>query len=879
MTRLFRTVLAILLMAVAAVNALALAQRAYVAKLTKLQAAAKSLRSQAGVTLVELMVAAAVLSVGILGLVGSFGLIQRSIQSSKNKTLAANLAQEKMQILKQKNYYQVLISTDPAYRTDYSPSIPYDAGYFPPEHVLEGGVRFTRLTYVQVAREDSGVVVTLPPGTPDTGMKLITITVLWSQGKDKLKLELRSVFSNTDTSMANCIFNGTVRNASTMAPINAALVNIAENVGWRDTADGSGQYTVSLNPGSYSMVASARGYFTEVRTVSIAPNQTLTQDFNLSPMSSGTVRGTVWYNDHLVLSQVVGSTVSAEGYSQEYVAVFNPTTYTWTVGGDIGLRFQRASDASKKTIAIDYIAPTIAPGGFYLFANTATVTAAGASVAADAVWTATNSVVDFPYFSTQSNIIPTSNQAGEGGGALELYRISDGAVLDRMGWDRNNGSQSAPFAETTGLDENVGLEQEEQYVRYSSTAGVNAAFGPAYDSGNNDVDWDRNSPISIPPRGTASGTLTVISGVPAKDAIVSCTDGLSTSTSAVLTGSPPRADFSLTQVATGTWTVYIASGSYLLQNGSVTIAGSGSVYSFPSDTTILTESNAFGFVSGIVTDALGAPISPAVTVSPGAAGADGSANVSTGRYLLQVLPGLIDVTANPNAANASYVSQSSQALTVSLGAVKSGVDFRLSQGGRISGFVTRDGINPLPGVAVAAFDSNGVARDQQVSDLNGRFTTVNLTTGTYSVEPALGSHESSTPGSQSVNVTIGATVFSTTFTISGAMGSIEGTVQSAGAPIGTGVLIVVTTITLSGAPPAPPALSTATLLGPPYYVGSSYEDGTYSVEVRQSTSPAYRVYAYYTTLGPSGAVTINSQVLTNVQVLAGQTVSGKNFSW
>ena len=67
---------------------------------------------RSGVTLVELMVSVVILSIGILGLVATFGGIQRAVQNAKNKTLASTLAQEKMQILKQKNYYQVLVTPE-----------------------------------------------------------------------------------------------------------------------------------------------------------------------------------------------------------------------------------------------------------------------------------------------------------------------------------------------------------------------------------------------------------------------------------------------------------------------------------------------------------------------------------------------------------------------------------------------------------------------------------------------------------------------------------------------------------------------------------------------------------------------------------------------
>ena len=101
-----------------------------------------------GVTLVELMIALALITIGVIAMVNSFGFIQKAIQASKNKTLASNLAQEKMQIIKQKVYYQVIVTTDPAHNTtDFAPeSIDYDTGYFPPENITEAGVTYTRYT-------------------------------------------------------------------------------------------------------------------------------------------------------------------------------------------------------------------------------------------------------------------------------------------------------------------------------------------------------------------------------------------------------------------------------------------------------------------------------------------------------------------------------------------------------------------------------------------------------------------------------------------------------------------------------------------------------------------------------------------------------------
>ena len=221
---------------------------------------------------------------------------------------------------------------------------------------------------------------------------------------------------------------------------------------------------------------------------------------------------------------------------------------------------------------------------------------------------------------------------------------------------------------------------------------------------------------------------------------------------------------------------------------------------------------------------------------------------------------------------------SSNSISVDAGEIHGGVDFTLYQGGRVSGKITRDGTNGLPGVAVAIFDANSVAKDQQVSGADGRFTSVILSTGYYVVQPEIGALEASNPTASTVTILgLGSTMFSSTFTITGALGAITGTVTSGGQPIKTGVLIVVTTTTLTGSPPEPPALSSATLNGSPFYMVSSMENGTYQVEVRNGS--LYHVYAYYPSVGSASTVIYSSSTAANVSVTAGQTVSGVDFSW
>ena len=141
---------------------------------------------------------------------------------------------------------------------------------------------------------------------------------------------------------------------------------------------------------------------------------------------------------------------------------------------------------------------------------------------------------------------------------------------------------------------------------------------------------------------------------------------------------------------------FISLGGYGLENDTVTIAASGSVYTFPSSTTFLSSTVTQGFISGEVTGVSGLPISPAVTVSPGGAGSNQTASVVTGRYFLRVASGTLEVTANPGSLHTNYMSQT-LSVAVDLGEVVNDVDFILAEGGRVTGFVTQTGPTPCLG--------------------------------------------------------------------------------------------------------------------------------------------------------------------------------------
>jgi prepilin-type N-terminal cleavage/methylation domain-containing protein len=756
-----------------------------------------------GVTLVELMIAMVILVIAALGVMGVFIYIAKSIQHSKCRGLASNLSQEQLQVLKQKKYYQVMITTDTAYRTEFTPPIPYDTGYFPPESILEGGVSFTRYTHVTWAMEVSGAIIPLPPTSSDTNIKIIIVTTIWDLDNTFHKVQIKNVLSNPDAVVASSMLMGTVTSGG--VPIPNALITVTENTGALDTTDNLGKYQITLFPGYYNLTCAAQGFFTGTASVSVATNTSAVTNFNLTAMTAGTLSGHVWKNDHLVISQVMGSSPTSGGFDQEYVEIFNPTTWTWTVPSAIGLTFQRESvqDAVPIDIAINYTGSpaTIASGGFYLFANTTPVLVAGGIVDADALWESADGGLNqtrfTPRFVTTPgiedfNIIPVvENAIASASGGLRLYDTGTGQVLDRIGWQGNGGHiPGSDSYETVPLSQMAGLQRTELYMRFSTAGGVDGSIGPAYDSNQNNLEW-RSWATAILPRNTASPPHAINAGTPAVGAVVTCNDGLSGATTALAIGSPPLAQFTLPAVATGTWTVFVASGTSSIEITTITVTASGTLWIPHAGTTppwpgasryevFLSSPTDEGYISGKVTNASNLPISPGIVVSNGSQTT--TASTVNGFYTLKSPPGIFTVWANPNNTNANHVSASSASITVTEGQVTSGINFTLSQSGQIAGFISRDGINALPGVAVKATNGASYVESHQISGSDGRFRMANVSTGTFTIEPVLNSGETVTPASTSVSVGVGAQVWAGTFTVTGAMGGISGFVKKGEPP-------------------------------------------------------------------------------------------------
>lgn len=831
-----------------------------------------------GVTLTELMVAVVLLSVGILGFFSAFQFITKSIGVSRARTLATNLAQEKVELLKNLNYYQLLITTSSSVDTNFTPNIVYDNTNYPPETISIGGIDFLRYTYVALAQVDSNVISTVTYTYPDTGMKQITVHVTWSQNGERKKWSLSNLIENPNVNPLDSSFSGTISSAVTGVPIAGALVKVQENPDWNATTDSSGYYSFRVYHGSYTIRASSSGWYDATSTVQTANSgSNTTLNLSMSRIASGTISGALWLNTDLVISQVVASSNTYEANGSvakdvEYVELFNPTTFPINIAGaakQIHLNYdnEAGADCLDACFNLVYVTSYVPPLRYYLISNTSAFLMEGSFYNADAYW---------------SGKKLAANQAG----AIYISRPDTGRRIDTVGWaDDDN---AAPLFEGNQIPDPAAndspVAQGKQLVRVSSPAAslmTTGTYGKAYDSDDNRDDFLYQNdvftfpplPLFFAPRTTSHPAETVLTGKPAVGAYVAATDSLSGSTQAVRMSvssgalSLDYAYFKVNSVATGTWSVVTATGAHYKEINNV-VVGNGSNTPILNAVTdpaqlmaghyhvFLDSAHVGGFVQGRVTSVNGLALS-GITVNVGGVTKTTGAN---GTYFAKVSSGPVTVIANPNNANTTY-QQGITLVDVAQGQIAA-VDFILSQGGTITGFVTT-GTTPLPNIVVTALIS-GNQYGTGTSDSAGTFYIRGVSTGTYTVQPVLEAGQDSNPNSYSgVVVTAASTVNVGTFTVSGAFGTIEGVVTYNGETVTTGALILASTAAIPATPPSIAGSSSPALT--PMYAVSSRADGTFELPVRGNAG-SYRLSAYVPVISVSGSVSVTTKTYTGISV-------------
>lgn len=851
-----------------------------------------------GGTLTELMVATVILSVGVLGLFGAFKYIARSTFISRATSLATNLGQERIESLKNLSYYSLQITTATATDTTTEPDIVYDTVNYPPETISIGGITFTRYTYVGMAQMSGSDITDVAFTYPDTGLKQITVSIVWTEAGNKKSWTLRNLLENPNVNPLDSTITGTVSN-SAGGVVASAVVVVEQNENWGAMANSAGVYSFSVYHGTYTIRASSTGFNDGVTGSVIASRGgTATADLTLISVATGYIEGTVWHNPDLVISQVVASSVTEVGnlsrQNVEYIELYNPTTWPINIGvtasypKQVALRYRDEDSGSDKDDSaagfdIVHLTTFVAPGRYYLYANASSFYILGAEVIADAYY---NSAAAYPNYIRDDKA-----------GAIQIYRPNTGQLLDTVGWNDNNGGVSggAPYAEGTsipdaiGVNDGLGTPPGKQLVRVSSP-GISAAmlpnYGRAYDSDSNARDFLYEgtyfSGLVYPPKTTASGAFTTLTGKVSTGAYVSAGDPNSgsalTYTAYVTSGalSLPYARFVLESVSTGTWTVSAAHGSYagfidtvtVAQNVHTGVPNALTTPAWPAPNlhhAQLTSSTVSGFVKGLITNPSGQPINGITVQGGGASKITGS----NGAYFMAVPTGTVTVIANPNNLDPSYV-QGIEAPIVTVGAVTT-QNFTLNFGGRITGYVT-SGTTPLAYQAMAAVNDAGLQVGSGVTDTGGNFTIRNVSTGTYTVFPVLESGQDVMPNTLSAPVSSTGSVFIGTFTVAGAFGSIEGTVSDASGLVTSGALLLASTNTIAASPAAIVGSSAPAQV--PMYMVSSKADGTYVLPVRGGAT--YYLSAYIPVISGNG-VTVTTKTFSGI-IVAPSVATPKNIT-
>jgi prepilin-type N-terminal cleavage/methylation domain-containing protein len=876
------------------------------------------LRNHQGVSLPELMIAVAIISISTVAFIASFRYMSTSIQHSKGRTLATNLCQEQVEKLKNISYYTLLVTTSSYSDGRFNPPLSYDTGNYPAQPIIEGGISFARATRVDYVYQSGNTLTVAAPTVDDTALKQISVYTIWKEDGIWKYTEVHNLLANPASNPLNASFNGIVHNTGGQVIANA-LVQVIDNPNWYGTTDNSGYYHFNVSEGSYTLMCSSQPYYMKLSNGSQAATagSATSVPFILAPISSGTVTGLIYKLDHLVVSEVAVSTDT--GGSAEYVELYNPTTGPVSIGSGasrwVDLYIFDHSGNTRPTTGLQpvplvYVSTYIAANGYYLIANSSQpIHVGGTSLSPDAYYSSS-------YLGTHLFDI------ADAGGTGIADTASPPNKIDALAWDRSAPAQ-CPSRPTEGncIDfapgAASGLQAGAVLMRESTPGFATPGYGRAYDSDDNKSNFIYVNPMTSGPNNTATGAQVPIVGTPAMTAgvgaVVNFNDPLSNSASCtdtkVYVGNCPAAGCDVCSftnwVATGTWIMDASLGGFFseIQNINVTANVSTSVpngatlptWAAVANTavTLLGSNTTYALVAGIVVDANNQPLNHIEV-------ADGNGRLtftgSDGRYAFSASTGDITITANPSDSytNRNYVSQMLTSIQLTAtpgppgpllaGVLYDNTNFVLSLGGVLRGYFQTGSRTPLPGrVAIVRSHNSGTDMAQGVSDNTGTFYLANLSTGTYDLFPQLDPAEMAVPSSMTVVLSAtGISAAISTFTVSNALSDITGQVLvgATPTPITTGVLVLATTATLAGTSASPPPTmqgSDAILCDPCYYAGSSNAIGVYDLQVRSWPTP-YKLYGWYTTLS-GNTVSYTRQGPYSVNVSTGGQVIPQNLTW
>lgn len=784
-----------------------------------------AVRGRRGVTLVELMIAVAVLSTVAMSVALAYTQVMRAMVLSKTRGVAARLAQDKFETLRGLSYANLMVTT----QADLDVNPPgVDQTYYPPETMDMAGKTFTRLTVVyRVYRDSSGSIIPLSPNASDTGLKQIKVLVKFMVAGVEESRSYTVLISDLNLVPLDGTLYGLVKDTAGVALANVKVF-VTENQNWYALSSSTGYYQISMDTRPYTATAVRAGYWDKVSSTFAAVGAK-NVDFQLTARQMGRVTGTINARPPGLLISGVFAGSSLDGNSH-FLELYNPTTYPILVTDGFAAKIQVKwipSDNSVNAVSFAFgdASPHSIPSQGYFLIATASPTINGK--APDALFS-----------------LPTSPFLDRNKGGVAVQN-SFGVAFDTLGWTNDlGGGQPGPSngIETRGVYVGGGSNWggDGFLNRKSDPSGVTLGVGNSVDSGSNTSDALLFASVGAGfPRNSLSAAATVQYGVPAASATVLATDGYSAAVTASGTGY-----FLLTGVTTGTWSVAAYYTRFSTNVSPVAVnTGATTVVNLFLDP----SSSGRGGVSGraVRSDTLAAI--PSIRIG---AGTSSTLTDPAGNYILSLDSGAYTVGANVGFDDINYNTLSST-MDVPAGSVKTGADFHLEPSGVVTGKATTNGTDPYPNLPMHAL-TLGLEVATAMTDSAGNYTLYGVPAGLTMIAPVMDTQaQSSNPSAVNLTVTQGTTHSGNNFTVTDSLGKIMGTVKAGGSPITTGVLVVASTTPVASLPTLDSSYRAG---GNVLYSVVSDAAGNYSVNVVRNST--YTVYAYYTTIG--GAVTATS---------------------
>lgn len=792
-----------------------------------------------GVTLAELMVSIAVLSV--VGIATSFAYneVMRSLVLSVAQGVAVRLAQDELETLGGLPYVNLMVTT----QSDLNIPPGVDLTYYPLVSINMAGKSFTRSVIVSRAyKNSSGQIILLSPSAADTGLKQVEVIVNYMEGNTPRQETLNLLVSNPGLVPLNSTIYGVVSDTAGAA-VPTANVFVTENPNWTTIASSTGYYQIPIDTQPYTITATKSGYWDDISST-ITCLSSCQQNFQLQAHLTGSVGGLVTARPPS--PRISGVYAGNGGDNNDYLELYNPTTAPFLITNGFTAKIQiqwipQSDVISPVTFSWGDSNPHSIPAqGYYLIATSSPTVN---NVSPDAVFASPTS--------------PFSSLAAGGVAIQDNF----GVAMDSVGWTSGSGNPGpSNGVETAGVLVSIATWGQGGFLeRFSTSSGSVSGIGHCFDSNDNATNIAALPSVlgSGYPHDSQAIPEPAEYGIPASSAAMLATDGYSAGTFASTTGY-----YLLNSVTTGTWAVagYWTAFSTITVSSIVVNSGAYTPLDLLLEPTAVAESGVAGQVLRSDTFAPLAGIKVSV-------GIQNTLTNAAGDYVLSLSTGYYSIRVNDGFSNINYNTVASTVTDISTGII-SGINFNLLPSGLVSGQVTTDGTDPYPGISVQAL-SGGLQVATAVTDSFGNYTIYGVPATADQISPILNPSQASTPASINVTVAQGQTSSGNNFIITSNLAQLSGTVTQGGTPITTGVLIVASTTSW----PSLPIVNNAFRAGStPIYDAVSDTVGNYNLSIVGNSS--YTINAYYTSLNGSGTSTSQKSDLIYVST-SGQV----NFAW